>query len=79
MKDSVLAITFLIYTLVWESIIWFGGFYIILVYSWSPWWVVLMMTMSGAQLKPKHWRELFYDGVNEDESDERRIFVGREI
>jgi len=41
--------------------VWIGGMYIILEYDWSAWWVIFLAIMSGSQIKPENWRNLYYD------------------
>jgi len=35
--------------------------YIILNYDWSAWWIVFIAILSGSQIKPENWRNLYYD------------------
>jgi hypothetical protein len=60
-RDALIIVTFLIYTLIYEAIVWVGGMYVILNYSWSEWTVLVLMILSGAQLKPEHWRNLLHN------------------
>ena len=65
MKDALLVITFLIYTIAFEALVWVGGFYVILEHGWSEWFVIVLLIVSGGQLKPDAWRTLFYNDLNE--------------
>ena len=44
---------FVIYTLIWEGIVWGGGMWVILTQGWSPWWVLALLFISSAQFKPQ--------------------------
>ena len=61
MKNSILIITYLLYCIAYEAMVWIGGMYIIIEYDWSAWWVVLLAILSGSQIKPENWRNLYYD------------------
>jgi hypothetical protein len=61
MKNNLLIITYLIYCIVYELMVWGGGMYIILNYDWSAWWIVFIAILSGSQIKPENWRNLYYD------------------
>lgn len=58
MRDFIATTTFLIYTILYEGMVWLGGMYVILNYEWSAWWIVFLCLLSGAQIKPRHWRFL---------------------
>lgn len=74
MRDTLLTVTFLIYTLCYEALVWIGGMFVILNYGWSEWTVLVLMILSGAQLKPDNWRELLYN-----ESNEQSLPVGGKV
>ncbi len=50
---------FVIYTILWESLIWIGVVYLVYFMSASAWLFLLALMMSGAQFKPRHF------GINE--------------
>lgn len=57
-NDRFVVLTYLIYIIIWESMI-FGGFaYIVFGLGYSGWWMLLAVFMSGVAYKPKMWREL---------------------
>lgn len=74
MKDTLLTVTFLIYTLCYEALVWVGGMYVILTYNWTEYTVLVLMILSGAQLKPEHWRKLLHN-----ESNEQSLPMGGEV
>ncbi len=54
-------ITYLIYIVFWESLIFGGGFYLVLERNWSPWWLVLSLILSLVAYSPSKWRQLVDD------------------
>ncbi len=46
---------FLIYTIVYESMVWGIWLYLFITMNVSGWSVIIAMLMSGAQLKPQHF------------------------
>jgi len=48
-------IMFLVYTILYECLVWIGFFFIVFIYDGSPWWAALAVFMSMSQLKPKHF------------------------
>lgn len=52
MSRSAALWAFVVYTLLWEALIWGGGMWVIVTQGWSPWWVVFLLFVSAAQFKP---------------------------
>lgn len=52
---NIRALTYLIYILAWQGLVWIGGFYLMLEHGWSLWWVILMVYLSICAYKPKDW------------------------
>jgi len=56
MKNEKFKLTlFLIYTIIYESLIWGLVASAIYYLNWNEWTVLVGVIMSGAQLKPKHF------------------------
>ena len=54
-----IAITYMIYIILWEALI-IGGFgYVVFGLNRSGWWMLLAVMLSDSAYKPKSWRELF--------------------
>ena len=54
-----IAITYMIYIILWEALI-IGGFgYVVFGLNRSGWWMLLAVLLSASAYKPKSWRELF--------------------
>ncbi len=70
-RDAFVALTYLIYIVIWESMI-FGGFgYVVFGLGHSGWWMLLAIMLSGAAYRPYMWRELLTGkrgGDNEQQS-----------
>jgi hypothetical protein len=51
-------ITYLIYIIIWESMV-LGGFgYVVFGLGKSGWWMLLAVFMSSSAYKPENWRQL---------------------
>jgi nitrate reductase NapE component len=54
-----IAITYMIYIILWEALV-IGGFgYAVFVLNRSGWWMLLAVLLSASAYKPKSWRKLF--------------------
>ena len=54
-----IAITYMIYIILWEALV-IGGFgYVVFVLNRSGWWMLLAVLLSASAYKPKSWRKLF--------------------
>lgn len=60
LRDSLLAVTFLIYTVLWEAMVWIGGVYVMLSQGWPIWSLLIVWGVSSIQFQPHHWRQLYY-------------------
>ena len=57
-SSSFVVITYLIYIIIWEAMV-FGGFgYVIFGLGKSGWWMLLALYMSMSAYKPEGWRRL---------------------
>lgn len=56
-------ITFALYSIAFECLVWGGGMYIIITQGWSPWWVAFLFLISGSQIPPGKWREITASGM----------------
>jgi hypothetical protein len=53
-----IVITYLIYIIIWETMV-LGGFgYVIFGLGKSGWWMLLAVYMSASAYKPENWRKL---------------------
>lgn len=51
-------ITYLIYIIIWEAMV-FGGFgYVVFGLGKSEWWMLLAVLMSANAYKPESWKKL---------------------
>ena len=48
-------VIFLLYTIIYETMIWGLFLYLIIYENWNEWTIIVAIMMSGAQLKPKHF------------------------
>jgi hypothetical protein len=48
-------ITYLIYILAFESLVWGGTGYAVFVLGFSGWWFALALVVSGAAYSPSKW------------------------
>ncbi|MDI1253845.1 hypothetical protein [Thermomonas sp.] len=48
-------VTYLIYIIIFESIVWGGTGYVVFGLGNSGWWFVLAALVSGAAHKPQRW------------------------
>jgi hypothetical protein len=46
---------FVIYTILYKSLIWIGFGYVVFVLGYSGWWLLLAAMLSGGQYKPWHF------------------------
>lgn len=69
MKDALVVVSFLIYSILFECLIWGGGAFLIVKYDWSAWLLLLMAYMSSKQIKPGPWRKLITGEVPERSVD----------
>jgi hypothetical protein len=53
------SVTYLIYTVFWESLIFGGCGYFVVATGASGWWFLLALLISGAQFSPERWNALF--------------------
>lgn len=60
-KALMLTITYLIYILIWDVGLIAGCAYLVFYKGESGWWFLLAIFLAGSCLKPKTWKELFYD------------------
>ena len=51
-------ITYLIYIIIYESLVLGGCGYVVFGLGYSGWWFVLAVVLSGEAYKPKQWRRL---------------------
>ena len=51
-------LTFLVYTIAWQSFVWGACWWLLFAQGWSAWWVALAIFMSAAQYRPSAWSEL---------------------
>ena len=58
-------ITFTIYSILFESIVWGLFGWAVFIKGHSGWWVLVALLLSGAQLKPKHFG--ITEGVGSEE------------
>lgn len=55
-NDRFVAVTYLIYIIIWETMV-LGGFgYIIFWLGHSAWWIIVAIVLSGAAYKPERWQ-----------------------
>ena len=58
-NKRMIAITYMIYIILWEALI-IGGFgYVVFGLNRSGWWMLLAVWFSASAYKPESWRELF--------------------
>jgi hypothetical protein len=50
--------TYLIYLILWESLMWGGGFYVVFILGHSAWWFALAVAGSAAAYSPNTWMQL---------------------
>jgi hypothetical protein len=55
MNDTTPFITYLIYIVVYETLVLGGCAYVVFWKGASPWWFVLAVMLSNAAYKPSHW------------------------
>jgi len=55
MKDSTRLFYFLLYTVLYEGMIWGIFLYLIIILGWSEWTIIVAIIMSGAQFQPRHF------------------------
>lgn len=67
MKDEFKLILFLIYTILWQGMVWYGFYHIVFVLGKSAWWVVLAIVLAGSQFKPPRFGLPF--GADKDDVD----------
>lgn len=53
------ALTYLIYLLVWESLVIGGCAYVVFWRGQSGWWFLLAVILSSGAYSPEKWRKLF--------------------
>ena len=58
-RAPLLAITYLIYILLWEGVVLGGCGYIVFGLGYSGWWFLLALYMSGSAYSPEKWGRLF--------------------
>ena len=51
-------LTFLLYTLAWQSFVWGGCWWLIFRADWSAWTILLAIWFSTSQYKPARWAEI---------------------
>lgn len=61
--NRLIVISYLIYTILWESLVWIGGIYVIVTFDWPKMNVIVLFLMSGIQIQPARWRELIGETV----------------
>lgn len=55
-------VAFTFYTIFWQSLVWIGGMTVIVGYDWNPWFVALLVFMSGSQFRLDKFRTDRKDG-----------------
>jgi len=63
-------VTYLIYAIFWDSLMFGGCSYVVFWMHRSAWWFLLAIILSACCLKPKHWRSLFEKVSYEDKDDD---------
>ena len=53
MPESLRMFYFVLYTLIWESIVWFGTMYLVYWMNASAWLIVLAVIISASQFPPR--------------------------
>lgn len=59
MNNSLLALTYMVYIIVYECLVIGGCAYIVFWKGYSGWWFVLAVLMSAGAYKPSAWRKLW--------------------
>ena len=54
-----IAITYMIYIILWEALVIGGCGYVVFGLNRSGWWMLLGVLLSGAAYKPSHRKKLF--------------------
>lgn len=49
------ALAFVVYSILFEAMVWGGWFWIVFVMDRSAWWTILAIALSSAQLKGHHF------------------------
>jgi len=55
MKESTRVFYFVLYTVLYEGLIWGVFLYLIVAQDWNEWTIIVAIMMSGAQFKPRHF------------------------
>lgn len=61
---------FVLYTIIYEGLIWGIFVYLIVFQQWSEWTVIVAIIMSGSQFKPQHFGIEVIAKLPEDMDDE---------
>lgn len=70
-KAFTLAVTYLIYIIIWDCGLIAGCSYLVFYKGHSGWWFLLAIYLAGSCMKPKHWAELFYPNTININKNER--------
>lgn len=57
-NDKFILITYLIYIIFWEGLLFGGCGYVVFILNYSGWWFVLAFVLSTCAYTPKKWRKL---------------------
>ena len=58
-SNRFIAITYMIYIILWEALVVGGCGYVVFGLNRSGWWMLLAVLLSGAAYTPKKWKQLF--------------------
>ena len=68
-QNRLLVVTYLIYIILWKTLVLVGGGYVVFILEKSGWWMVLAVFLSGAAYSPKKWRKLLTKDKENEKSD----------
>jgi hypothetical protein len=52
------ALTYLLYILAWEGMVWGGFVWLVIAHQWSAWWCLLAILLSAGACTPEKWKAL---------------------
>ena len=58
-RSRFIAITYMIYIILWEALVIGGCGYVVFGLNRSGWWMLLGVLLSVSAYKPSHWKKLF--------------------